>query len=1436
MPGTRTALVGSTQLPQDRAAIDLVFAELPDVDPYHARALVELREPSSGAVHDLDIVIICAAAVFLVDLRSDPGHIEGDDLVWRWNREGRVRHIEHPLRALAVKARVLASRLEAAMRKQGSLRAGERLPRIQPLVLLSADDVDLQVTPAGRACVVTRAELGAALRQHTFPGAAPEDAEARITSIRGQQLRAGLDAIGLRPRRERLQVGAYILGPALAEGRGHQDREAVHRDLPAMRRRARTYLVPDQTDLTARLALRRLADRDASLLFGVREHTGVLTLHDYVAEFPLGPTLLLDAFEGGVPLREFLARRPDLPFTDRLSILEQVALALAHCHRRVVYHGGLGPDAVLVRQPDPASPPEIRVFDFQAGRSPDTVPPTIHHSHHFSEPAAAYRAPELYSSAVVGQESDLFSLGALGFLLFTSRPPASSGVELQRLLAQHGALDPRSASDVIPDAIAEAIVAATRLSSSARGSAKTGADVGAWIEDLRAALHPPTAPGFVPPLQARKGDRLRADLIVESVLGRGASACVLEVKRDDQHYALKVSLGPDQDERLRGEARTLERVRHPHIVQLHETFVLADRQCLLLSLAGESTLQQAIDQQGSLDLDLSLRYGDDLLAALAHLEEVNVGHRDVKPANLGVGSRTRQTKKMLLFDFSLTNIDESQLDAGTESYRDPYLPLRGRWDVAADLYGAAIVLHEMLTGTRPEWRPRGASPLAPDAVLTIARERFDAAARDRLTAFFTTAFARDVAARFPTATAMREAWAAIAESPAPTLTVEASPAVAASPGDVLAALADDAPLDALPLGVRARNALDRAGLTRARDLLALPDNRLSAIRGAGRKVAREIDELRRLWQSMRTAAAPISAVFFPNYRGHDLELDTTEVPPAVTRALVDAGLVRLASVASAPAEQLQTLAHRHGFADESVRAVLQRHHDSADAHAHPTSSQAWLDALLPRHTLVRRWLGLDPAHTTDKPLDAREVAMAAGVPTARVVRELFEARKHGQGHAALPQLHALVIAALDDLGGVAPLPRVAEALRARLGEPGDEPETHTRAAALVRWLAELQPEDLQVVRLHADHPAWVCRNAARGELVRRLGARADELAARDVLPAPAEAETALRALVDGTDLAALPQNRLLELAASASHSAALSSRQELYPRALAADRAIVHTAPALTGDITPDEVITRVRGRYPEAAPVPPRPQLDALLAPLGLHWSGDCYRRRTRDARDTRGSSLNTLGRAASPRRPTAHPNQRTARTPEAEASRNFENRLALALRGREPLLLAVDPPDADRATAELSRVLGRPPALLDRLLIHHLEALARKYAIDPAVLHETDRAGASSPDWGNLLRLAAEAADRIADELLPNKEPLLLARPGLLARFELSAFIARAIHGTRDDSSASLFFLVPCGGRIPRIENALSIPGLPASQRLIIPHSWVANLGRSAASEHPT
>src|SRR5690606_34103455 len=90
---------------------------------------------------------------------------------------------------------------------------------------------------------------------------------------------------------------------------------------------------------------------------------------------------------------------------------------------------------------------------------------------------------------------------------------------------------------------------------------------------------------------------------------------------------------------------------------------------------------------------------------------------------------------------------------------DPFLGTdrRPTYDIAAELYAAAVTLHEIASRELPVWSEDGTDPRFAGEV-TLASELFDAAVRDPLTAFSRKALHRDADKRHPSAGAMRKAW------------------------------------------------------------------------------------------------------------------------------------------------------------------------------------------------------------------------------------------------------------------------------------------------------------------------------------------------------------------------------------------------------------------------------------------------------------------------------------------------------------------------------------------------------------------------------------------------------------------------------------------------------------------------------------------------------
>jgi hypothetical protein len=238
--------------------------------------------------------------------------------------------------------------------------------------------------------------------------------------------------------------------------------------------------------------------------------------------------------------------------------------------------------------------------------------------------------------------------------------------------------------------------------------------------------------------------------------------------------------------------------------------------------------------------------------------------------------------------------------------------------------------------------------------------------------------------------------------------------------------------------------------------------------------------------------------------------------------------------------------------------------------------------------------------------------------------------------------------------------------------------------------------------------------------------------------------------------------------------------------------------------LTEDELRARVRGRCLDAADLPSRPELDALLDEAGAdrEWRTDAdgasgYKFRT--VADTGSGTVAVL------RYPTTAPPPEA--TPAVLDARSLGEKLAHAARTGAFLALTVEPRRIACSEAELLRRFPREVVSLERLMLRALcaEATARRVLWPKAIA--ADAAGRDSADFKNLLRLAPRAAPRVREEVLALRGPALLTRPGLLAHYDLAPMLEELVQtsGTANDPP-SLWLLLPQedAGR-PRIDHVV-------------------------------
>ncbi len=168
--------------------------------------------------------------------------------------------------------------------------------------------------------------------------------------------------------------------------------------------------------------------------------------------------------------------------------------------------------------------------------------------------------------------------------------------------------------------------------------------------------------------------------------------------------------GKPRAERLfRHEAEILGQLSHPNIVHCFGLFDHDGELCIAMELVQGESLAELLMRASAgstlprLPYAQAWHYLAQLLGALESLHAMGIVHRDVKSANVLI--RTDNIAK--LTDFGIARLpaelakQSGGMAPGTGAYMAPEQVMGQPLDPRADLYAAAIVLYEMLTGTTP---------------------------------------------------------------------------------------------------------------------------------------------------------------------------------------------------------------------------------------------------------------------------------------------------------------------------------------------------------------------------------------------------------------------------------------------------------------------------------------------------------------------------------------------------------------------------------------------------------------------------------------------------------------------------------------------------------------------------------------------------------------
>lgn len=1379
--------VTASEHPWEREGLAFLKERLPDHEPFRAWANFEFLV--DGTVSEVDVLVVARKGLFLVELKAWPGRISGDAGTWRWTPptavEPRLRDNPYVL------ANRKAKRLKSLLQRQRALR-GQRLPFVQPLVFLTDPDVRIELEPEARHGVAVRDERsgvapglpGVVAGLTKLTAEEQQRGERAVDRPMAKLIAAAVEQAGVRPSQRRRQVGDLQLGALLDEGTGYQDHVGAHPRFPNVEHRVRIYGTSDLATDEEREQLSRAARREYELLHGV-SHRGIVKALSFV-EHELGPALVFERDPEELRLDHYLQRHhTSLTLADRLTLVRDLAEAVAHAHGHRLFHRALSPRSVLVT-PGRDGPSRFSIVNWQTGARDDatgtasTIRGTRHPEQLVDAAATAYLAPEALTQPDADPERlDVFSLGAIAFHVFCGTPPAENLAGLVATLQRDHALEVAAVLDGAGAYLSETVREATRGDASRRSSMRDLLDGIALIEDEITA--PASVPEEVAPEHAAKGDPLGPHTVIRR-LGRGSTAIAFLVEGSPE-LVVKVANDPERNPRLRDEGEILAKLRHPAIIEVHgEPIEVVDRTAIVLEYAKEGTLAEQLRKQGSLSLGNLEDWGEDLLTAVAYLEQEGIPHRDIKPENLGVVERGKSKKRRLaLLDFSLARAAADQLEAGTRPYLDPFLgsPERPRWDIAADRFSAAMVLHEMATGTTAYWSALGVEPSVVADEVTVEADALPRDVAAPLAAFLERGLRRDAKERWDTAEDMLRAWRALF---ARLDAAHAGEAETVDAARLRAAATLGTSITAIGLSARAVDAVERLDVVTVADLFRVDAYKLNRLRGVGVDTRAELRTARR-------------------------ELRAHLQPPAAT------------TTRDEDAPDVQAL-------DALVAQLIPKR-------TRPTSTQ--VDGL-------RRLLTLDALAgvETQWPSQA-EVAASMDVTRARVQQIAVQGRERWRRLTAVTRLRTELTEALEALGGIAV---VDELERIVAGERGADDELQlpalARAAVRAAFDAETARDEPRVTVSRFGSRVLVARTGEDPEVAQRaldyakgLGAAADRIAGAATLMATTEVRAVLRAVRVPDGFEVLSHERLVGLAAAASRGAAASARLELHPREMGAEQTLRLGRGALIGaeQLTVEELQRRIAARFPQAARLPDRPALDDALAAAGvdLRWSGERYEVPGR-AIVTDLSSHRSFTRMATATA-TRLPSPADPQFVEAQA---FEDRLERAARDGGLLVLMTSPPTVEDAARHLER-FEVSPFDLDALLLTELRRCAEESKATWDRVIAADAAGSGDADWGRLTTLVSRAVPRVEEQLAATAGTVALRHLGLLTRYGQLGLVERLrdrLRGT--DPLDGLWLLVGADGQRtrPTVDNQ-PIPVLTQNEVARIPRPWLMNLHRSARRE---
>jgi hypothetical protein len=655
---------------------------------------------------------------------------------------------------------------------------------------------------------------------------------------------------------------------------------------------------------------------------------------------------------------------------------------------------------------------------------------------------------------------------------------------------------------------------------------------------------------------------------------------------------------------------------------------------------------------------------------------------------------------------------------------------------------------------------------------------FPESLRERLVAFFRKVLARQVKDRFDNTEVMLTAWRHIFEkidqpSITPTTTEDDQRGDQPSLAEILKTATPDMQLVLLGLSVRLMNVLDRLEVVTIADLLRYPIGRIKRMRGVGYKTSQEAVEL---YQQLHDRFPDIES----RERIDEAAKDASSEPELASVDLIARGLILAAGKLENREREIQERFLGWRTPDDDPAAL--------------------------------RW----PSQT--------DLGEQVEVTRARVGQVVTSAREKWLKNPSVTRLREAIHATLLSQGGVTTHVELIRLMLLLRGSTLSESDSLRMASIATRAAveAERQLQSPRFIESRRQGVLFISVDPAFVDFARQLGDAGEELASRDPLPTASRVIETLGAIAfpetEVENVRPPDQARRAHLAAAVSGKVCVNSRLELYPPGLSAERALALSRSALFGvrELRLEEIRSRVASRYPQAEPLPGRPQLDRLLEQVGFPLQWDDRAANGAGAYHSKHVAFSSGNSFTIGSRPgtidLVTPGQPVSE--EVAEAQRLEDKLTRARKQGSYLVLTIDPKYLNDAAKQLERI-GAKRLSASELFLSAMKTKAADLGVPWEVVLEADAAKKGSADWTRLQELVRRAMPEVLETLRKSNEDILLTDAGLFARYGRMNEIDALRNDTGTQSGPhSLWLLVPghgaattptlCGEAVPITNEA--------------------------------